>query len=128
MGILALAAILALLLVFVATALAVAASTYRCYEAPMYWILAAIAAVIIPWLLVAANASSSGGEYSGLTTLVARAFSSTNAICLGGAFGTGLLARFGSDEVKYLSGASWGLLATFVLQLFARVPLNASGL
>ncbi len=117
MGLALLAALIPIFFVLAASLLAIGTSASRCSRVPLYWITAVLSSVVLPLLFSHPHQINSTSEYSALAILLSRAFTIENAFCFVGAIAAFLLARHGSEGVRFLSGVSWGLTVLFAVQL-----------
>jgi hypothetical protein len=119
MGLIALFGLAVLIGVGSAALIATGVASFRSRSVPLFWIVAVVLAVALPFAFVGAAPlqTSSGSDYGALGHFLNTAFSWVNAVIVGGAVLSMLLSLGSNPLLRVASAATWGFLASFVVRI-----------
>lgn len=90
-------------------------SIQRCRKIPYYWVVAGVASVVSPFLLLTPKPTLEGGTYGGANYFMLGAFSLVSLYCFAGAVVSLILVFPKSDRVRIFSGVIWGFFTTYCI-------------
>ena len=118
MGLIALVAIVVYVWVVALVVAATVGSSVRCRAIPLFWVLAVVSAIAMPFALKYPLPVNSGTDYGSFGYFLDGAFSKFNLVCVCGAVASGVIALLPIDTFRVVSAASWGFATALAVRLF----------